>query len=306
MTRKIFNKVIKEAPKTKEELLDLYELKHDELPTVKTQYHDDVVKYIKDKRVSNRMIKQNLKSIYNNYVLLFPVVNSLLKKLNYVRTIIKELRDAELYKLSTYSEYFNISKEDRKQRMDDYKKSNVQKNNNPLKIDFQEVKEKLDSLLSSNHRYTKGAGLLIASGLRPIELMCVSEFEIDKDNKNNIIVSKLAKKRKGMSNSVSRPIIGLTPEEFIDKVKMFRDSVDNPCKKSETVARGLQRAFNSKFPEMTKQGRFLFTRKIYSELAFQEHAPEALKTNKPLYLSQILGHSEGDVQTAQSYSWIMS
>ena len=306
MGRKSLYQAIREQPKSREELLDIYKLKHDEIPTVKAQFHQDVVNYVKDKRVSDRVLKGKLKSIYNMYVLLHPATNSLLKKLNSIRTLIKQLRGAELYKLSTYSEYFNISKEERKKRVDEYKKVNVERNNSPTRIDLPEVVEKMNELLNAKHRYALGSGLLMSSGLRPIELMCTSTFKIDEDNKNNLIIEGLAKKRKGMTNSVSRPIMGITPQEFIDKVKVFRNMVDNPCKKSETVARGLQRAFKSKFPEIAKAGRFLFTRKIYSELAFQAYAPEELRTNKPLYLSQILGHAEGDIQTAQSYSWIMS
>ena len=306
MGRKSLYQAIREQPETKEQLLDIYKLKIDEIPTVKAQFHQDVTNYVRDKRVSDRVLKSKLKPIYNMYVLLHPATNSLLKKLNSIRTLIKQLRGAEIYKLSTYSEYFNISKEERKKRVDEYKKVNVDRNNSPTRIDLPEVTEKMNELLNSKHRYALGSGLLMASGLRPIELMCTAEFKIDEDNKNNLIISNLAKKRKGMTNSVSRPIMGLTPQDFIDKVKVFREMIDNPCKKSETVARGLQRAFKSKFPEIAKAGRFLFTRKIYSELAFQKFAPEELRTNKPLYLSQILGHSEGDVQTAQSYSWIMS
>ena len=306
MGRKALYQAIKEQPKTKEELLEIYKLKVDEIPTVKAQFHQDVSDYVKDKRVSDRVLKTKLKPIFNMYVLLHPMTNSLLKKLNFIRTLIKQLRSQELYKASTYSEYFNISKEERKKRVDEYKKVNVDRNNSPTRIDLPEVVEKMNELLNAKHRYALGSGLLIASGLRPIELMCTATFKIDEDNKNNVIISNLAKKRKGMTNTVSRPIMGITPEDFIEKVKVFRDMVDNPCQKSETVARGLQRAFKSKFPEIAKTGRFLFTRKIYSELAFQAFAPEELKTNKPLYLSQILGHSEGDVQTAQSYSWIMS
>lgn len=306
MGRKALYKAIKEQPKSKEELLDIYKLKHDELSTVKSQFHQDVSNYVKDKRVSDRVLKTKLKPIFNMYVLIHPATNSLLKKLNFIRTQIKQLRSPEIYKLSTYSEYFNISKEERKKRADDYKKVNVERNNSPTRIDLPEVTEKMNELLNAKHRYALGSGLLIASGLRPVELMCNATFKIDEDNKNNVIVEGLAKKRKGMTNSVSRPIMGLTPEDFIEKVETFRKMVNNPCKKSETVARGLQRAFKSKFPEISKTGRFLFTRKIYSELAFQKYAPEELRTNKPLYLSQILGHAEGDVMTAQSYSWIMS
>jgi len=306
MTRKSLYQAIKDQPKTKEELLEIYKLKHNEVPTLKMQFHQDVKNYVKDKRVSDRVLKGKLKAIYNMYVLLHPKINSLLKKLNSIRTLIKQLRGAELYKLSTYSEFFNISKEERKKRADEYRKVNVDRNNSPTRINLPEVTEKMSELLNSNHRYMLGSGLLLASGLRPIELMCTAEFKIDENNKNNLIIEGLAKKRKGMTNSVSRPIIGLNPQDFIDKVKVFRDMVNNPCKKSETVARGLQRAFKSKFPEISKAGGFLFTRKIYSELAFQKYAPEELRTNKPLYLSQILGHAQGDVQTAQSYSWIMS
>ena len=306
MTRKSLYTVIKEQPKTINEFLEIYKLKDNEIPTLKTLFHNDVKNYISDKRVSDKVLKTKLKSIYNMYVLLHPATNSLLKQLNLVRSLIKQIRTPELYKLSTYSEYFNISKEERKKRSEKYKKINVERNNSPTRIDLPEVVEKMNELLNSKHRYLLGSGLLLASGLRPIELMCTATFKIDEDNKNNIIVEGLAKKRKGMTNFVSRPIIGMTPEEFIDKVKVFRDMVNNPCNKSETVARGLQRAFKTKFPEISKQGRFLFTRKIYSELAFQKFAPEELRTNKPLYLAQILGHAEGDIQTAQSYSWIMS
>ena len=306
MTRKMLYKAIKEKPATKEELLDIYNLRYDELSTVKATFHSDVANYVKDKRVSDKVLKTKLKPIFNMYVLLHPSVNSLLKNLNFIRNKIKQLRSAELYKLSTHSEYFNISKEERKKRADDYKKINVERNNSPTRIDLPEVVEKMNELLNDSHRYALGSGLLIASGLRPIELMCTAKFKIDEDNKNNVIIEGLAKKRKGMTNDVSRPIMGLNPEQFIEKVETFRNMIDNPCKKSETVARGLQRAFKSKFPKISKKGRFLFTRKIYSELAFQAFAPEELRTNKPLYLSQILGHAEGDVQTAQSYSWIMS
>jgi hypothetical protein len=313
MTRKNLNQAIKEQPKSKEELLEIYKLKDNEIPALKMNFHEDVKNFILDRRITDKVIKTKLKPIYNMYVLLHSKINSLLKSLNSIRTLIKKNRTPELYKLSTYEEHFNIPKSERKARAEKYKKINVERNNSPMRIDLPEIieklnelLEKLNELLDSKHKYELGSGLLLASGVRPIELMCKANFKIDEDNKNNVIVDGLAKKRAGMTDTVSRPIIGLSPSDFIDKVKLFRDTVKNPCQKSEAVSRGLQRAFKAKFPEISKQGRFLFTRKIYSELAFQKYAPEELRTNKPLYLAQILGHAEGDIQTAQAYSWIKS
>ena len=306
MTRKNLYKIIKDKPTTQDEILDIYELNENQLSKAKSLYDLDVINYVRDMRVSDNVIKGNLKSIYNTYEILHTSVNSLLKKLNFIRTEIKKLRSSDLYRISTYSEYFNIPKEERKRRNEAYKKVNSDRNNSPVKIDLNDVNKKMNELLNETHRYSLGSGLLIASGLRPVELMCISTFKLDDDNKNNVIITGLAKKRRGMANSVSRPIVGISPEDFIEKVKLFRNSVDNPCKKSEKIARGLQRAFKAKFPVMAKMGRFLFSRKIYSELAFQKYAPPELRTNKPLYLSQILGHKNGDVQTSQAYSWIMS
>lgn len=306
MTRKNLYSVIRQKPSNLDELLKLYGTTQDNWSKVKADFHDDVIKYVKDKRVSDRVIEKNLKSLFNAYKILFPPVNTLLKRLNDIRTIIKEKRSEDLYRKSTYDSHFNISHEEKKKRVDEYNKKNVDMNKNPIHIDFDNLRDTLKELVDDKHVYKRGIGLLIASGLRPVELMCKAEFKIDNENKNNVIVGNLAKKRKGMPDSRTRPIIGLTPKQFINEVKIFRDDVGNPDCKAERVARGLQRAFNKEFPDLSKKGRYLFSRKLYSELAFQLYAPKNLKNNKPLYLSEILGHREGDVQTAQSYSWIQS
>ncbi len=90
-------------------------------------------------------------------------------------------------------------------------------------LDIAKYEESVRSLLASDRIWEIGAGLIAASGRRPSEVAICGEFEESGDG-NGLIFSGQAKKRGNDSEAYPIPLIGCTPELFLKKLKIFRNS----------------------------------------------------------------------------------
>lgn len=90
-----------------------------------------------------------------------------------------------------------------------------------VRLDIAKYEESAVSLLASDRIWEIGAGLIAASGRRPSEVAICGEFE---ESGDGLIFSGQAKKRGNDSEAYPIPLIGCTPELFLKKLKIFRNS----------------------------------------------------------------------------------
>jgi hypothetical protein len=89
-------------------------------------------------------------------------------------------------------------------------------------LDAELYEQCVSKLLASEQVWEVGAGLIAASGRRPIEILLTGEFEVDGDG---LKFAGQAKKRDEDFGSYYIPLIGCTPKLFVEKLKRFRSSV---------------------------------------------------------------------------------
>jgi hypothetical protein len=88
-------------------------------------------------------------------------------------------------------------------------------------LDAQRYEECVNKLLASKSVWEIGAGLIAASGRRPIEIVIDGEFEIEG---NGLKFSGQAKKRDEIFEDYCIPLISCTPKLFIESLTKFRKS----------------------------------------------------------------------------------
>lgn len=90
-------------------------------------------------------------------------------------------------------------------------------------LEVDRYEQSVSRLLQSSNIWEIGAGLIAASGRRPIEIIEVGTFEIEGDG---LLFGGQAKKRGEQSEPYSIPLIGCTPDLFVEKLAAFRTSYE--------------------------------------------------------------------------------
>lgn len=88
-------------------------------------------------------------------------------------------------------------------------------------LDIAKYEDSVKLLLESERIWEIGAGLISASGRRPSEVAICGGFEADGDG---LIFDGQAKKRGKESEAYPIPLINCTPELFLEKLQIFRNS----------------------------------------------------------------------------------
>jgi len=268
----------------------------------------EFIKHIKDRfrtKLTETEFKSDIKNYYDILRKRYPNNRSLSVKLSEIRKVIKANQDPELYKLSTYDIYFNLPRDDRNKIKSDYKKSVEKKNMEQLNIKYKSIKSLIKELKTSNKLYDKVILLLIASGIRPIEIF-ISKFK--RKTKYKLQIEDLAKKR-GKKSKVIKPLNFMTSDEFItmlNDVKKNIASVENKDPiKNNILNKNIHYKINRKIIELfdipLTQNKSSFLRKLYSVISYK-HYNKRKNINFNLYLKTVLGHD--DLLTSFSYSTI--
>jgi hypothetical protein len=194
-----------------------------------------------------------------------------------------------------------------------YSEKITEQNKDKLQVDLQDVLDKMRQLILSKNVYERGLCLLLAGGMRPIELFYRNEVETIEDMPNWIRVSNLAKKRDGESQQTTRPIVMLSANQFIAELQRFRKhfkgksvKVVDPKTGSDKLAADKSQTMNKIalkwFPFLKDlQQQSSLMRKIYVDMSFTMFA-DPKKTNYNSWVSEKLGHS--GLLTSFSYSWV--
>lgn len=245
-----------------------------------------------------------LKSIY-------PNLNTLSMKLSNVRKWIKENQLPDVYEKSTQSKYFNLSKEQRMEKIDKYKAYVRERNMDKIQVSLEAMLDRQQELLLSTNVYDIVLACMMASGTRPVEIFDKNQFEQIDEKPSWIRVLNIAKKRDTQDNhQTTRPVIGLTPQAFISLVNIIRNTFKDKVVISTngTLASDknttLNKRFAFRFPEFANEtNKSSLLRKIYGNMSYELHA-DRTKINLNTWLSSVLGHDVKDLSTSFSYSFV--
>lgn len=159
--------------------------------------------------------------------------------------------------------------------------------------------------------YRLAVGLALACGSRPIELLQQANYELVEGKKDWIFQDFVAKKR-GKKIGVTKPLIGMTAEKFIDLIGDMRYAIKALYRVIVDPKGELNKALNAKLNEKTKalfdyqpNITFYSCRGIYGDYSYNLFAKNSIYGKDPtiqLWLENVLKHAEGDIVTGNHYS----
>lgn len=178
-------------------------------------------------------------------------------------------------------------------------KNILNKNTNIKKFNYTDIEWLSYKCKNSKSKFQRLLLLLLSTGCRTREILN-SKFKLDEENKNNLIIIGLAKKKE--IEQISRPVLFITPEKFLEIHKQIKNEfgeVMTPVKFSSL--------FSSTGKYIKKYNGFKgeapkILRKIYGRLAYDKYGNGM---NYNLYLSKILGHSVNELTTSFYYSSVV-
>lgn len=169
---------------------------------------------------------------------------------------------------------------------------------NKIIIDPEEFSKVIIDNVNSDNIYNVSIGLLLASGCRPYEMYHLSDFSIEE---GWIKQKKLAKKKDFIESSfVIKPVLYISPETFIEKVRTVRDQLkeehgtlikDGEMKK--VIMNNANDAAKTIFKEATGLTQ-RSTRPIYAVLSYNSIGKLENRHGKTLsineWIQETLGH----------------
>ena len=159
------------------------------------------------------------------------------------------------------------------------------------------------TLLSDNSYLIQVVGLCALTGRRSAEIGCTAKFELCKDENKLLFSGQLKTKDRGDLPAYEIPVL-CEPSKIIETIEALRAKkpqfINDTVKFHDAASKELNRRVKRFFPFVSDAP--LSTkdlRSIYGELNFMfEDNPTIAKSK---YISNILGHSEDDITTGQSY-----
>lgn len=230
------------------------------------------------------LINQKLKSHYKNNATLDNVMSSI------VRTPIanKFGRDSKEHLLS--KRLVALSKSDKKELINNGRQVLFDKLDSIKTYNQKEIFKVIYLCINSTDIYKKIIGLLLCSGCRPIEIIETSTFI----KQGLLIKQDNPAKKRGQSFSITKPLIIITPEEFIKSVNYIRDKLKQIGYKT------IMSKLNIKSKELLSESSYE-CRRIYGILS---HSLYSNETSKEVWLNRVLGHSLNDINTQTHYSTV--
>ena len=205
--------------------------------------------------------------------------------------ILKYGRNSPEHK-ETYT--FKITRDERECLNTDKIKKVKNNNKTPVVYKINKILSVIDNGQSGHNTWGRYISLLLSCGSRPAELL-INHFEIDNDLKGNVLVSNLSKKRNNKCFTVSRPIIGYSPDEFINQVCIMKDLLNNKLSRSnlQSIQTQLKKYFNEDVKPST-------LRKLYANACYLMYG----SGNINVFISGILGHDGNDILSSFHYSTV--
>lgn len=160
------------------------------------------------------------------------------------------------------------------------------------------------TLLTESSYLAQATGLLALTGRRAAEIGCTGKFElIDNDTTKVLFSGQLKVKDRIDVAPYVIPILG-DAEKVIATLNHIRikkpDFINNPVKFHDAASKELNRRVKRFFPFVSDTPLAIKDlRSIYGELNFYFEDNRTIAKSK--YISSILGHTEDDITTGQSY-----
>lgn len=191
---------------------------------------------------------------------------------------------------------------------EDYRVKIVEKVSNQKFMDAEVVLPEMYRLLNSLSWVDMAVGLMLACGRRPAEVMCTADFVTTGSSDTVLFTGQLKTKTRTDVEAIEIPVLCgselfmLVWERFIDtrpiidletykKVDKYRKTVTRDMEKNKNL---VSYDGNKKIPSSPKCCRL-----FYAAYCIENLKPNGMSANA--FASQILGHGENDVNTANSY-----
>lgn len=279
-----------------EDIIDKY------FPNVKggkinTKAHN-AIKQIFETKTDDKNILEVLPKFYEMYTHYYPSLTTRRQKLSEVRKVIEKNQSANAYRLSKHDKYFNLDYNQRVDLVETYKAKVLEKNDDKLQVDENEIFSKMRELIMSKNKYDRWIALLLSTGARPVGLISKNKFSLIKDKPGWILVENLAKKRDTQEKQwTERPTVLFDPVEVIREwqrlKKDFKGSViiDHTGKLSADKNSSLNKAVVKHFQWLKDNpNKSSMLRKLYADMAWKSKGDKAYGSRQK-FTADILGHS---------------
>lgn len=234
-----------------------------------------------------------------------------------IRTPIKKKfgDDSERYKLSKRITALKYSVKG--ELMREQARKIFERNKNTIVFKKDEMLSWIEKCISSKSVYEQSFGLLLASGSRPVEFFNKSTYSLS-EHEGWLKQTGVAKRKDGSGDAaiVHKPLIGLTPEEFLEmhgKIKtILGEKVDKEkTTVNTTVSKNLNEVARNYFKELVVPETDVMTaydaRGMYANLSYELfgrgiHTIVGNSPNIDVWVSTVLGHSEYNTETSKHYN----
>ena len=191
------------------------------------------------------------------------------------------------------------------------KNTSTERHQNPIVVDGNKIIY-LSIELVKNRKTAPVRGLVCAvcclTGRREIEILRASKFDKTK-RRNHISFAERAKSSD--SSAVDIPIIGVSPAEILDAIRIIREQKDLSALSNKEV-NGRESRYLNEFVRLhyaeenlnVKYLRYLYKR--YSEKFFYEKYGAPKKMTPEVYLASILAHDTNDLKSQLNYGALVA
>jgi len=263
-------------------------------------------------KLSVNDLKVALSYLNKLYPRIYDSDNTVKSYFSAIRTVLKKKYGLETKQYLLSQDLMKQSVEIKQKLETQYKLKTKDKNRNKIVFYLEDVYDKIDEALASDNLFDQLAGLMLVSGARTKELIYDNTYKVHPKAKGYIIIGDIGKRREGQENkfdTLERPLLKITPETFIKRVKKLRKDMAKEydiLNDKEQLHQDISRNLKSSVVKLFKRDDFnpRWLRKIYGNSAYLLFVKDKNTFDRSTYLSDILGHKESDVSTADSYTVI--
>jgi len=263
-------------------------------------------------KLSVNDLKVALSYLNKLYPRIYDSDNTVKSYFSAIRTVLKKKYGLETKQYLLSQDLMKQSVEIKQKLETQYKLKTKDKNRNKIVFYLEDVYDKIDEALASDNLFDQLAGLMLVSGARTKELIYDNTYKVHPKAKGYIIIGDIGKRREGQENkfdTLERPLLKITPETFIKRVKKLRKDMAKEydiLNDKEQLHQDISRNLKSSVVKLFKRDDFnpRWLRKIYGNSAYLLFVKDKNTFDRSTYLSDILGHKESDVSTAASYTVI--
>ena len=209
-----------------------------------------------------------------------------------------------------------LNKKDKKELVNIQTLNRINGHKSQFRISKEKVISTIDECLASNDGIKKMIGLLLCSGSRPNELFEKAGFVPSDEGPNWITQDYIAKRGGNVdknNKTVTKPIVHLTSEEFINQLITARELLKirygvimKPNGQiNSTISGACNTQFKNLFPEIETATTYL-ARKIYGLISFGIYSSSTNLFGKDptlnWWINNVCGHGETNLEVSLSYN----